>query len=104
MADLGTLAGHEGSVTCLQYHGPSIASEPTRYGRQTLLATSSTRFQPLFHELYHPISSHDVESITCEALPRGCYLAESTASSSSGALGNGQGLTDIARHVMSRVP
>ena len=29
-ADLGTLAGHEGSVSCLAFHGPSSASEPTR--------------------------------------------------------------------------
>ena len=30
VADLGSLAAHEGSVTCLAFHGPSVASEPTR--------------------------------------------------------------------------
>ena len=30
VADLGTLSGHEGTVSCLAFHGPSAAAEPTR--------------------------------------------------------------------------
>jgi len=30
VADLGTLSGHEGTVACLEFHGPSNAAEPTR--------------------------------------------------------------------------
>lgn len=30
VADLGTLSGHEGTVSCLAFHGPSVAAEPTR--------------------------------------------------------------------------
>ena len=30
VADLGTLSGHEGTVSCLAFHGPSSATEPTR--------------------------------------------------------------------------
>ena len=30
LADLGTLAGHEGTVQCMELHGPSSSTEPTR--------------------------------------------------------------------------